>query len=127
MMVTDHREAHEETVALFKAYAEGGESARIRQFATELLATLLKHLDHVRKLKAQGTLPGRACLLADFAREAADGIQGRGSGTAVDQFHCKSRPWPAGEGASQPRLCLYFVPVMGQSQAPAGVAATQGP
>lgn len=43
---------HEETVALFKAYAEGGENAHIKQFATELLPTLLKHLDHVRKLKA---------------------------------------------------------------------------
>jgi len=43
---------HEETVALFKAYADGGDNARIKQFAKELLPTLQKHLAHVRKLKA---------------------------------------------------------------------------
>jgi len=42
---------HEETVALFKAYADGGENARIKQFAKDLLPTLQKHLDQVRKLK----------------------------------------------------------------------------
>lgn len=43
---------HEETVALFKAYADGGEDTRIKQFAKDLLPTLQKHLEQVRKLKA---------------------------------------------------------------------------
>jgi putative membrane protein len=42
---------HEETVALFTAYAEGGENPRIRQFARELLPSLQMHLEQVRKLK----------------------------------------------------------------------------
>lgn len=42
---------HEETVALFKAYSDGGENARIKQFAKDLLPTLQKHLEQVRKLK----------------------------------------------------------------------------
>jgi putative membrane protein len=43
---------HEETVALFKAYADGGEDSRIKQFAKDLLPTLQEHLEQVRKLKA---------------------------------------------------------------------------
>jgi len=43
---------HEETVALFKAYADGGENPRIKQFAEDLLPVLQKHLDQARKLQA---------------------------------------------------------------------------
>ena len=42
---------HEETVALFQAYANGGDNARIKQFAKDLLPTLQMHLEHVRKIK----------------------------------------------------------------------------
>jgi len=42
---------HEETVALFQAYANGGDNARIKQFARDLLPTLQMHLEHVRKIK----------------------------------------------------------------------------
>lgn len=42
---------HEETVALFRAYANGGDNARIKQFAKDLLPTLQMHLEHVRKLE----------------------------------------------------------------------------
>lgn len=42
---------HEETVALFQAYANVGDNARIKRFAKDLLPTLQMHLEHVRKLK----------------------------------------------------------------------------
>lgn len=42
---------HEETVALFKAYADGGENARIKKFAKDLLPVLQKHLDQIGQLK----------------------------------------------------------------------------
>jgi putative membrane protein len=42
---------HEETVALFQAYANGGDNPRIKQFAKDLLPTLRMHLEHVRKIK----------------------------------------------------------------------------
>ena len=42
---------HEETVALFQAYASGGDNPRIKQFARDLLPTLQMHLEHVRKIK----------------------------------------------------------------------------
>jgi putative membrane protein len=43
--------AHVETVDLFKAYAKGGDNARMKQFANELLPTLQAHLDHVGKMR----------------------------------------------------------------------------
>jgi putative membrane protein len=42
---------HVETVAMFEAYAKGGDNPRMKQFATDLLPTLKGHLDHVVKLK----------------------------------------------------------------------------
>ncbi|MDB5487287.1 MAG: hypothetical protein JWQ58_1002 [Reyranella sp.] len=44
--------AHQETVALFQAYAKSGDNTRMKQFAHALLPTLQKHLDHVTKLKS---------------------------------------------------------------------------
>lgn len=49
--IAAQREGHLETVALFEAYASGGDNARMKQFAQELLPTLRKHLEHVSKLK----------------------------------------------------------------------------
>lgn len=43
-------EAHEEVVSLFKGYAEKGDDAKLKQFASETLSTLQAHLDHVKKL-----------------------------------------------------------------------------
>jgi putative membrane protein len=43
--------AHVETVALFKAYAEGGDNARLQFFAQEMLPTLQSHLDQVGKMR----------------------------------------------------------------------------
>ncbi|MFZ5779948.1 MAG: DUF4142 domain-containing protein [Pseudomonadota bacterium] len=43
--------AHVETVNLFKNYAQGGDNARIKQFASDLLPTLQSHLDQVKKLQ----------------------------------------------------------------------------
>jgi putative membrane protein len=43
--------AHVETVDLFKAYGKGGDNARMKQFANELLPTLQAHLDHVGKMR----------------------------------------------------------------------------
>jgi putative membrane protein len=43
--------AHVETVDLFKGYAPGGEDARMRAFAAELLPILQAHLDHVAKMR----------------------------------------------------------------------------
>jgi predicted outer membrane protein len=40
-----------ETVAMFEAYAKGGDNARMKQFANEMLPTLKTHLDQVSKLK----------------------------------------------------------------------------
>lgn len=42
--------AHTETIELFQSYADGGDNARLKQFAQEMLPTLRKHLEHVTKL-----------------------------------------------------------------------------
>jgi putative membrane protein len=44
--------AHAETVALFQAYAKGGENARLKAFAADVLPTLQGHLDHVTKMRS---------------------------------------------------------------------------
>lgn len=51
LYIAAQREAHVETVALFEAYAAGGENARIKKFAAELLPLLRSHLEHVKALK----------------------------------------------------------------------------
>ena len=48
--IAAQRDGHKETVELFEAYAAGGDNARMKQFAQELLPTLRKHLEHVAKL-----------------------------------------------------------------------------
>ncbi len=42
---------HIETVAMFEAYAKGGDNARMKQFANEMLPTLKMHLEHVTKMR----------------------------------------------------------------------------
>ncbi|MDB5487284.1 MAG: hypothetical protein JWQ58_999 [Reyranella sp.] len=42
--------AHEQSVALFQSYADGGDNARLKQFAGELLPVLKKHLEQVSKI-----------------------------------------------------------------------------
>jgi predicted outer membrane protein len=44
-------DGHVATVAMFEAYAKGGDNARMKQFANDLLPTLKTHLDHVSKLR----------------------------------------------------------------------------
>jgi putative membrane protein len=44
-------DGHVETVGMFEAYAKGGDNARMKQFANDMLPTLKMHLDHVSKLK----------------------------------------------------------------------------
>ena len=44
-------EGHVETVAMFEAYAKGGDNARMKQFANDMLPTLKTHLDQVSKIK----------------------------------------------------------------------------
>ena len=44
-------EAHVETVDLVKAYAQGGDNARLKAFAREVLPTLQSHLDHVSRMR----------------------------------------------------------------------------
>ncbi len=44
-------DAHVEILALFEAYAIGGDNARIKQFAQEMLPTLRGHLQHVGGLR----------------------------------------------------------------------------
>jgi putative membrane protein len=48
--VKAQHDGHVETVALFEAYAKGGDNARLKQFANEMLPTLKTHLDQVSKL-----------------------------------------------------------------------------
>jgi putative membrane protein len=48
--VDAQKQGHVETVALFEAYAKGGDNPRLKQFAQDLLPKLREHLDHVRKL-----------------------------------------------------------------------------
>jgi putative membrane protein len=43
---------HVETVAMVDAYAKGGDNARIKAFASDILPTLKTHLDHVKTLQA---------------------------------------------------------------------------
>ena len=49
--VKAQHDGHVETVAMFEAYAKGGDNARMKQFASEMLPTLKAHLDQVSKLK----------------------------------------------------------------------------
>ncbi len=49
-----HR-AHEEAVEMFEAYAAGGENAKLKQFAQEMLPTLRLHLQHITKLWKAGS------------------------------------------------------------------------
>ena len=49
--IAAQHDGHVETVALFEAYAAGGDNPRMKQFAQELLPTLKKHLEHVQKMK----------------------------------------------------------------------------
>jgi len=49
--VKAQHDGHVETVAMFEAYAKGGDNARMKQFASEMLPTLKTHLDQVSKLK----------------------------------------------------------------------------
>ncbi len=46
------REAHAETVALFRAYAEGGDNTRMKKFAAEMLPELEEHARHTATLDA---------------------------------------------------------------------------
>jgi putative membrane protein len=43
--------AHVESVALFQAYANGGENARMKACAADVLPTLQGHFDHVTKMR----------------------------------------------------------------------------
>lgn len=43
--------AHVETVEMFRAYAAGGDNARLQQFARDLLPRLQEHLAQVKKLR----------------------------------------------------------------------------
>ena len=49
--VKAQHDGHVETVAMFEAYAKGGDNVRMKQFANEMLPTLKTHLDQVSKLK----------------------------------------------------------------------------
>ena len=44
-------DGHVETVAMFEAYAKGGDNARLKAFANEMLPTLKSHLTEVSNLK----------------------------------------------------------------------------
>lgn len=46
-------EAHEEAVALFSGYAEGGDNEALKAFAARTLPVLEGHLRHVRELAGQ--------------------------------------------------------------------------
>ncbi len=52
----DQYRAHVETVDMFQAYADGGDNARMKQFAKGMLPTLKTHLDHVTKLRGDVAL-----------------------------------------------------------------------
>ena len=43
--------AHTRAVALFQSYADGGDNARLKQFAEELLPVLKKHLEQVAQVR----------------------------------------------------------------------------
>ena len=43
-------QAHQEAVALFRAYSSGGDNPSLKQFASKTLPTLEKHLREVEKL-----------------------------------------------------------------------------
>ena len=45
--------AHVETVDLFNDSARGGDNARLKAFAVELLPTLQSHLEHVSRMRSQ--------------------------------------------------------------------------
>lgn len=44
--------AHARAVALFESYAKGGDNARLKAFAGELLPVLRKHLEQVSQIKS---------------------------------------------------------------------------
>lgn len=51
LYVDMQRKAHEDAVALFRSYADGGKDAKLKQFAIETLPTLEQHLAHVKTLR----------------------------------------------------------------------------
>jgi putative membrane protein len=50
--VDGQRAAHNEAVALFTAYAQGGETPALKAFAQKHLPALTAHLDHIRRIEA---------------------------------------------------------------------------
>jgi len=50
--VDGQRAAHNEAVALFTAYAQGGENPALKAYAQKHLPTLTAHLDHIRRIEA---------------------------------------------------------------------------
>jgi putative membrane protein len=50
--VDSQRAAHNEAVALFTAYAQSGEDAKLRAFAQKHLPALRGHLDHIRRIES---------------------------------------------------------------------------
>lgn len=50
--VDGQRAAHNEAVALFTAYAQGGENPALKAFAKKHLPALTAHLDHIRRIEA---------------------------------------------------------------------------
>ena len=53
LYVTIQLQAHEEAVALFSGYAQDGENAALKDFATRTLPVLEQHLQHVQQLAAR--------------------------------------------------------------------------
>jgi putative membrane protein len=49
--VDEQYKAHVETVDMFQAYADGGDDARMKLFAEQMLPILKTHLDHAIKLR----------------------------------------------------------------------------
>ena len=50
--VDGQRAAHNEAVALYTAYAQGGENPALKAFAQKHLPALTRHLDHIRRIEA---------------------------------------------------------------------------
>ncbi|MFC3713715.1 DUF4142 domain-containing protein [Sphingoaurantiacus capsulatus] len=50
--VDSQRVAHNEAVALFTAYAQGGDNAQLQAYARKYLPALQAHLDHIRRIEA---------------------------------------------------------------------------
>jgi putative membrane protein len=55
LYIDDQVSAHDEAIELFKDYAQNGDDAKVKQFATQTLPVLLKHKQDITQVQKDYT------------------------------------------------------------------------